>query len=92
MEGVSLRKHDTPNLMKNNFYKYFVSLHEHAYEIVFYKSKESGLWWMEIPINKEEKSKYKRHYIVPCSSKDYEIACSNETPPRWLQTYKKIKT
>jgi arginase family enzyme len=91
IDGVSIRKQDTPNLTKNNFYKYFVSLHEGAYEIIFYKSKESGLWWMEIPIENAELSKFSRHYIVPCSAKDYEFACTNETPERWLQTYKKIK-
>ena len=91
IDGVSIRTKDMPSLAKNNFYKYFVSLHENAYEIVFYKSKDSGLWWMEIPINEAEFSKFKRHYIVPCSAKDYEVACSNEIPERWLQTYKKIK-
>lgn len=91
IDGVSIRTNDTPSLAKNNFYKYFVSLHDDAYEIVFYKSKDSGLWWMEIPINEAEYSKFKRHYILPCSAKDYEIACKNEIPERWLQTYKKIK-
>ncbi|MDR1459023.1 MAG: formimidoylglutamase [Bacteroidales bacterium] len=92
IDGVSIRTHDTPNLMKNNFYKYFVSLHDNAYEIVFYKSKDSGLWWMEIPVDSLEYSRFGRHYIVPCSLKDYELACANEIPERWLQTYKKIKT
>lgn len=92
IEGVSIRKHDIPNFARNNFYKYFVSLHENAYEIVFYKSKESGLWWMEIPVEEAESSKYSRHYIVPCSEKDYEVACTNEIPERWWQTFKKIKS
>jgi arginase family enzyme len=92
IDGVSIRKQDIPNFAKNNFYKYFVSLHENAYEIVFYKSKDSGLWWMEIPIENAESSKFSRHYIVPCSAKDYEFACSNDDiPERWMQTYKKIK-
>ena len=91
IDGVSIRTKDTPSLSKGNFYKYFVSLHEGAYDIVFYKSHDSGLWWMEIPINEAEYSKFKRHYIVPCSAKDYDIACANEIPERWLQTYKKIK-
>jgi arginase family enzyme len=91
IDGVAIRRQDTPNMAKNNFYKYFVSLHENAYEIVFYKSKDSGLWWMEIPIENAESSKFSRHYIVPCSAKDYEFACTNEIPDRWLQTYKKIK-
>ncbi|MDY0015586.1 MAG: hypothetical protein RBS13_05190, partial [Bacteroidales bacterium] len=68
----------------------FVSLHDNAYEIIFYKSKISGLWWMEIP-SENKNPHYNRHYIVPCTLKDYETACKNEIPERWLQTYKKIK-
>jgi arginase family enzyme len=91
IDGVSLRTNDMPDVVKNNFYKYFVSLHENAYEIIFYKSMTSGLWWMEIPLHDLEQSKYSRHYIVPCSHKDYLTACNNEIPERWLQTYKKIQ-
>ncbi|MCL2131114.1 MAG: formimidoylglutamase [Lentimicrobiaceae bacterium] len=91
IDGVSLRTNDMPDVVKNNFYKYFVSLHENAYEIIFYKSMTSGLWWMEIPLHDLEHSKYNRHYIVPCSHKDYLTACNNELPERWLQTYKKIQ-
>jgi len=91
IDGVSLRTNDMPDVVKNNFYKYFVSLHENAYEIIFYKSMTSGLWWMEIPLTNSEQSKYNRHYIVPCSHKDYLTACNNDVPERWLQTYKKIQ-
>ena len=91
IDGVSLRTNDLPDVAKNNFYKYFVSLHENAYEIIFYKSMTSGLWWMEIPLQNTEQSKFNRHYIVPCSHKDYLTACNNEVPERWLQTYKKIQ-
>jgi len=91
IDGVSLRTNDMPDVVKNNFYKYFVSLHENAYEIIFYKSMTSGLWWMEIPLQNSQQSKYSRHYIVPCSHKDYLTACNNEIPERWLQTYKKIQ-
>jgi len=91
MDGVSLRTNDMPDIVKSNFYKYFVSLHENAYEIIFYKSMTNGLWWMEIPLREAEHSKYNRHYIVPCSHKDYLTACNNEVPERWLQTFKKIQ-
>jgi arginase family enzyme len=94
MDGVSLRTDNIPNpsTREDHFNMYSVALHEGAYEIVFYKNKESGLWWMEVPIERKDYLKFGRHYIVPCSPKDYEIACSNEIPERWLQTYKKIKT
>ncbi len=90
IDGYSMRQNDAPDIIKKNFYKYFVSLHDNAYEIIFYKSKISGLWWMEIPCENKN-PKFSRHYIVPCTLKDYETACKNEIPERWLQTYKKIK-
>ena len=49
IDGFIIRQKDAPDIIKNNFFKYFVSLHDNAYEIIFYKSKISGLWWMEIP-------------------------------------------
>ncbi len=90
IDGYIIRQNDAPDMIKKNYYKYFVSLYDNAYEIVFYKSKVSNLWWMEIPCNNKNPL-YNRHYIIPCSLKDYEKACNNEIPERWLQTYKKIK-
>ena len=90
IDGYIMRQNDAPDVIKKNFYKYFVSLHDNAYEIIFYKSKISGLWWMEIPCENKNPN-YNRHYIVPCTLKDYETACKNEIPERWLQTFKKIK-
>lgn len=90
IDGFIIRQNDAPDMAKKNFYKYFVSLHDNAYEIIFYKSKVSNLWWMEIPCENKN-NKYNRNYLVPCSLKDYETACKNEIPKRWLQTYKKIK-
>ena len=91
IDGVSLRTNDLPDVAIHNFFKYSVSLHENAYTIIFYKSMTSNLWWMEIPLQEGDNSKYKRHYIVPCSHKDYLTARTNEVPERWLQTYKKIR-
>ncbi|HOF15713.1 MAG TPA: formimidoylglutamase [Bacteroidales bacterium] len=90
IDGYIMRQNDAPDIIKKNYYKYFVSLHADAYEIVFYKSKISNLWWMEIPAEAKN-PQYSRHYLIPCSLKDYEKACNDEIPERWLQTYKKIK-
>ena len=89
IQGVSLRNNDLPDIAKGNFYKYFVSILD-TYQIVFYQSKTSHLWWMEIPINENNKEKISRNYIIPCSEKDYLTACNEEIPERWMQTYKKL--
>ncbi len=91
IQGVMLRCNDLPDISKGNFYKYTVSLFNDTYQIVFYKSKTSQLWWMEIPVEEGENVKFNKNYIIPCSIKDYQTACNDEVPERWLQTYKKIK-
>ena len=91
IDGYIIRQNDAPDIIKNNFFKYYVSLHENAYEIIFYKSKITELWWMEIPCANKNPN-YNRHYIIPCTLKDYETACKNEIPERWFQTFKKIKS
>ena len=91
IQGYMQRSNDLPDIAKSNFYKYYVSLFDDAYQIIFYQSKTSHLWWMEIPMEEGNNVKYNRNYIIPCSMKDYQTACNNEVPERWLLTYKKLK-
>ena len=59
-------------------------------EILFYKSKKSERWWMEVPCAATNNDKYKRHYIIACSYDDYQTALNDEIPERWWQTFQKI--
>ena len=88
-EGVSQRKNDLPNNLSTNFLKYRVFISESKHEIVFYKSNKSDRWWMEVPYP-NNKSKYERHHLVPCSYADYHTACNEGMPDRWWQTYQKL--
>lgn len=90
IDGYLWRKHDFPYKEKENYKKYYVSIHDDSYTIVFYKSKKSERWWMEIPCSKDKMIKYERHYLIPCSYDDYKIALSDEIPDRWLMAYNKI--
>ena len=89
LEGVSQRKNDIPSSLDNNFIKYRVFLSDSKHEIVFYKSSKSDRWWMEVPYP-NNKSKYERHHLVPCSYADYQTACNEGMPDRWWQTYQKL--
>jgi len=89
VEGFYNRKHDFPLKDKESFLKYRVSIENHKQEIVFYKSKKSDRWWMEVPYS-DGMSKFERHHLVPCSFKDYMAACSEEMPDRWWQFYQKL--
>lgn len=89
-EGVSQRKNDQPLANQLDFIKYRVFINESKHEIIFYKSLRSDRWWMDVPYPPNLKSKYERHHLVPCTYKDYKIACEESMPDRWWQTYQKL--
>jgi len=83
VEGFYQRKHEYPYKDKEKLTKYIVFVEEHEQEIVFYKSKASNRWWIEIP-GHEDKSRFQTHHMLPCSYADYEQAMRNELPDRWI--------
>lgn len=90
LEGYYNRKQDYPVGDKSSYLKYNVGLEDGKYNLVFYKSDRSGRWWMEVPYPPSQRSKYERHYLVPCSYNDYQTACDNEMPDRWWQAFQKL--
>jgi formiminoglutamase len=90
IEGFACRKNDIPARDKNEYIRYRVAIRELTDEIVFYKSKKSGRWWMEVPCPGALMTKYERHYMVPCSYNDYKTACRDDIPDRWWQACQKI--
>lgn len=90
IEGFYNRKGDFPHKDKKDYLKYMVPIDNDVDEIVFYKSKKSGRWWMEVPLLRPENEKYKRHFMVPCSYKDYETAAQKDIPDRWWKVYQKL--
>ncbi len=90
IDGFYNRAHDFPFRNEEDYLKYRVSISDHKEEIVFFKSKKTDRWWMEIPLPAEQRVKYERHYLVPCSYKDYQIACENDIPDRWWMVYQKL--
>ncbi len=93
IDGYYNRKHDFPDKhLKDSadYIKYVVSIREFQNKIHFYKSKKSDRWWMEVPCPPKLRSKYERHFLVPCSYSDYQEACQNEIPDKWWQVYQKF--
>ncbi len=90
IDGFYSRKHDFPAGKTKDFTKFTVTLKDFKDEIVFYKSKKSDRWWMDVPVRSRDKSKYERHHMMPCSYEDYQTACNNHLPDRWWQTYQKM--
>ena len=57
--------------------------------ILFYKSKVSEKWWMEVPVS-DSGSPFSRNRIIPCSYSDYETANKGEVPERYINTIGKM--
>ena len=87
IEGFYSRK-DSLSFKSNDYIKYTVSLDSKPNTLVFYKSKKSGKWWMEIPHNETEK--FDRVSTVPCSYADYQVAQKGEIPERWVNAQIKL--
>ena len=88
IDGYKMRKQEL-NLNLKHCIKYTVAFEDGKNEIVFYKSKSSGRWWMGVPFKKEGE-KQLQNYFVACSYHDYEVANQGEVPDRWLKTYNKF--
>ena len=87
LEGFYSRK-DSLSFKSSDYIKYTVSLDAKPNMLVFYKSKRSGKWWLEIPVNESEK--FDRMSIVPCSYADYQMAQKGEIPERWINAQIKL--
>jgi len=87
IEGVNYRVKDDDFTNDDHFQK-FITLVEDQ-ELVFYKSKKTGRWWIEIPFLKEVNNKLKRHTLLPCMHDDYLDACNNIVPERWYKAFQK---
>ncbi len=87
MEGLSRRKEEHPLSAPDAFKKFIVSHSDMDHDIVFYKSLETDRWWFEVPVIHQART---RHVIVSCSPDDYQKACNQEIPDRWLNAFQKL--
>lgn len=90
IDGYYHRFHDFPFRKKSDYLKYRIAIKGHKNEIVFYKSKQSDRWWMEVPYPVQKKLRFERQCLVPCSYNDYLTACREEVPDRWWQAFQKL--
>ncbi len=88
IEGFYHRK-DESNFRGNDYLRYVVSMPTEPATIVFYKSKLSEKWWIEVPYP-HSNFQYERNLIVPCSYSDYQLATKGEVPERWIHTQAKL--
>jgi hypothetical protein len=84
-EGFAQRYHEWPNGEDPEFMVYRITLRTAGYEIVFYRSKRSNRWWMDVPHPYEAQS-----LLLGCSYTDYQSACNDELPERWWRAYQRL--
>jgi len=87
IEGVNFRVKDDDFLNDDNYQK-FITFVDYQ-EIIFYKSKKTGRWWIEIPFLEKDSNKLKSHTLLPCMHKDYVNACNDIMPERWHKAFQK---
>ena len=61
-----------------DFNEFVVDIEGLESPLSFIKAKKSGRWWI--------KSHHDDTVLIPCSFKDYEMACNNEIPNRLIET------
>ena len=87
IEGVNCRMQDDDFSLEDKYQKFTVLVEDQ--ELVFYKSNQTGRWWIEIPFLPNLNNKLKRHTLLPCMHDDYMDACKGIVPERWYKAYKK---
>lgn len=90
IDGFYSRIIQKPALDPESFIRYSVQVSGFDDGIVFFKSKLTDRWWMEVQCSENIRERYKSHYIVPCTQHDYNAACNDEIPDRWWQAYQKL--
>lgn len=86
-EGVFNRKQDLPFEQKR-YTRYQVNPKSVSEDIVFWKSKQTDRWWVQISGKINGKTSQDR--IVPCSENDYKLASQGELPDRFLNAVKRF--
>lgn len=88
IEGTMYRINEKASVNNPNFVKYQVPVDNEI--LVFYESKLSSRWWIEIPSNlKNLNNKLKQHTLLPCDKETYLSACDQELPERWCKAKQK---
>ncbi len=79
IDGFLNKYNEFPEENNENYKKFIVEISSLSDPIIFYKSQKSNRWWMNT------KNSYNQGKIIACSYKDYQTACKNDIPSKWLK-------
>jgi formiminoglutamase len=85
IEGRSLRNIEIPSETDNNYKKFVVKTEQVGHDIEFVKSIVTNRWWLKIPLINS-----KSHEYIACTVDDYNQACNDEIPEKWLKAYQRL--
>lgn len=85
LNGKSRRIDEIPQDEAIDFLHYVVSVEGIPEPLTFLKHPVSKRWWLEVPSPDCDLFPLR----VPCSKKDYRVACKNEIPERWWSSFNK---
>lgn len=89
-EGVHNRIDDGHLSDESIYLTYKVTTSIENTDIVFYKNKLNGRWWMKVPLLDESKNRFRKHQIIPCLISDYQQATKGEIPENWWRAFQKL--
>lgn len=88
VEGIHNRKNDYP-MYTENFTHYTVDSIYTPQALTFVKSIKSDRWWFVLPSDSKSTQFSDKSKVIPCSPKDYQIACEGELTDRLLKALRK---
>jgi arginase family enzyme len=89
IEGFTHRQNDILYKEQDQYLRQAVPVTNTLNELIFYQSKKTGRWWMEVPFF-HVKTQQNKKYFLPCSKNDFEMASRDIVPERWWRTYHKL--
>lgn len=87
MDGFNNRKPEDPSEDSEDFNQFMVDMSDINMTLVFFQSRVSGRWWMEISDFENRKGGM---YITPCDEDDYKKASHGDIPDRWWKNIRKM--
>jgi len=89
IEGFTHRQNDILFKAQDHYFRHAVPVTHALNELIFYQSKQTGRWWIEVPFF-HIKTQQDRKYYLPCSKNDFDTACKDQVPERWWMSYHKL--
>jgi len=87
LEGFFYRKPEDPSDDSEDFNQFLVDMSNINMTLVFFQSRLSGRWWMEIS---DFEDRDRGMYIVPCEEEDYKRASNGDIPDIWWKNIRKL--